>query len=593
MFRKKSFVSFVALLLMTVLLLPAQLMAADTVQKTFTIVHTNDTHSRVEEDAGMGFAKIATKINEIRSAQGKENVIVLDAGDSLHGLPIATTSKGESITKIFNAVGYDAMVPGNHDFNYGQERLVELKGMLNFPVISANVKKADGTTLFTPYIIKEVAGLKVGIFGLCTPETTYLTHPKNVTGLSFEDPIAVAKNTVAELGGKADVIIALSHIGLDESSTVTSEAIANSVEGIDLIVDGHSHTSLPEGKKVKDTLIVQTGDYDKALGIVTVTVDADKKVTFSPSLYTKEEAATATPDQAVTDVIAAAKTDFEALTSEKIGSTPIRLEGERAFVRTGETNLGNLIINAMLDTTGADIALTNGGGIRASIEAGDITKKDIISVLPFGNYIATLHVTGQEIKDALEVGVKGYPEAAGSFPHVGNLTFTLDANKEAGNRVSNVQVKGKALDLTATYSLATNDFIAAGGDGYTMFGDNAITGEYPGLDEVTIQYINEFGVKDIAVANKITVIPVKEAVKDEASQPETVAPSVEATKEEPAQVETVEVTKGFTKYVIQYGDTLAKLAKKAGTTYQELAKINNIANPNVIFAGTTLLIPAN
>lgn len=610
MFKKKSFVSSIAFLLMTVLLLPTQLMAAETTTKTFTIVHTNDTHSRVEADAGMGFAKISAKVNELRTTQGKENVLVLDAGDTLHGLPIATVSKGEGIVTLLNAIAYDAMTPGNHDFNYGQDRLLELSKKMNFPLLSANVKKADGTTLLAPYTIKEVNGLKVGIFGLSTPETTYKTHPKNVEGLSFEDPSQVAKTMVAELDAQTDMIIALVHLGLDESSIDTSEKVASEVDGIDLIIDGHSHTTLPEGKLVKDTLIVQTGEYSNALGIVNVTVSADNKISFSPSLYTKEEAKDAVPNDTITTVIEQLKADFDALTSEKIGSTPVKLEGARELVRTSETNMGNLITKAMLDITGADIALTNGGGIRASIEAGDITKKDIITVLPFGNYIATLNVAGQEILDALEVGVASYPEPAGCFPHIGGITFTLDASKATGSRVSHVKINGKNLDLSATYSLATNDFIAAGGDGYTMFSDNTLTGEYLGLDEAVMQYINEFGVKDIDVANKINVItsntptitiknPSLEVtiIRNEENPIITISdftmvatpidlPSIDPTFE-------IQIQSTFVDYVIQYGDTLGKLAKKTGTTYEELAKLNNIANPHVIFAGDTILLPVH
>ncbi len=587
MFKKKSLVSFIALLLMTVLLLPAQLMAAETTPKTITIVYTNDTHSRVEANPGIGFAKIAAKINDLRTANGKENVLVLDSGDTLHGLPIATVSKGAGIVEILNAIGYDAMTPGNHDFNYGQERLIELSQKMSFPLLSANLKKADGTTLFAPYTIKEMNGLKIGIFGLATPETTYKTHPKNVAGLTFEDPSKVAKAMVDELQGKTDIIIALAHLGLDESSTYTSEKVAQEVTGIDLIIDGHSHTTLPEGKQVKDTLIVQAGEYGNSIGIVTVDIAANKKVSFSPSLYTKDDAAEASPDETLTALISELKMKFDALTGEKIGSTPVKLEGARDFVRTGETNMGNLIVNAMLQVTGADVALTNGGGIRASIEAGDITKKDIITVLPFGNYIATIDVTGQEIVDALEVGVAGYPEAAGSFPHIGGMSFKLDASKASGSRVSGVKISNKALDLSATYSLATNDFIAAGGDGYVMFKDNQITGEYPGLDEAVISYINAFGVKNIDVIGKVTVIT--ESPKAEIKE---VTPVTDTKK--PTTSDIVAETKPvFVEYIVQYGDTLAKLAKSAGTTYQELAKLNNIINPHAIFVGNTLLIPAN
>ena len=494
MFKKKSFVSLITLLLICSLLLPSQLLAK-VAPKTFTIVHTNDTHSRIEEGNydGMGFAKISAKINELRTALGKENVLVLDAGDTLHGIPLSTVSKGEGIVKLLNAIGYDAMTPGNHDFNYGQDRLLELSKSMHFPLISANIKKADGTTLLSPYTIKEINGVKVGIFGLSTPETTYKTHPNNVKGLTFEDPSKTAAAMVKELEGKTDMIIALSHLGIDEGSTYTSEKVAKDVPGIDLIIDGHSHTALPEGKKVNETLIVQAGEYDKNLGIVNVTVTEDPKITLAPSLYTKEDAAKATPDEKMVKLAAELKVNFDTLTSEKVGVTPIKLEGEREKVRTSQTNMGDLITNAMLDATGADIALTNGGGIRASIEAGDITKKDIINVLPFGNYIVTMNVTGEEILKALEVGVAKYPAAEGCFPQTGGMTFVLNASNPAGSRITNVTIGGKLLDKTKTYSLATNDFLAAGGDGYMVLKEKPITGEFSALDEAVISYIKAKG----------------------------------------------------------------------------------------------------
>jgi len=567
MFKKKSLISLVSLLLTSTLLLPVQLMAT-AAPKTMTIVHTNDTHSRIEEgpNDGMGFAKISAKINELRITLGKENVLVLDAGDTLHGIPLSTISKGSGIVTLLNTIGYDAMTPGNHDFNYGQDRLVELSKLMNFPLISANVKKADGTTLLSPYIIKEINGIKVGIFGLSTPETTYKTHPNNVKGLTFEDPSKTAALMVKELQDKTDMIIALSHLGLDEASLYTSEKVALEVPGIDLIVDGHSHTVLPEGKKIGNTLIVQTGEYDKNLGIVSVTLDANNKITFTPSLYTKENAATLVPNQKTSDAIITLKTSFDDLTSVKVGSTPIKLEGAREKVRTSQTNMGDLITMFMLDITGADVALTNGGGIRASIEPGAITKKDIINVLPFGNYIVTLDVTGAEILEALEVGVAKYPAPEGCFPQVGGLLFTLNPSNPVGSRITGVTIGNKPLDKTTTYSLATNDFLAVGGDGYTMFKDKKPTGQFSALDEVVINYIATKG-----IPNKISIpTPIV-----------TIKP-----------VATIKTESNLVKYVIQSGDTLAKIAQKLGTTYTELAKINKISNVHKIFVGKTLLVPA-
>ncbi|MDA3846146.1 MAG: bifunctional UDP-sugar hydrolase/5'-nucleotidase, partial [Vallitaleaceae bacterium] len=268
--------------------------AADAVE--ITIFHLNDTHSRVEEGDydGMGLAKVATLVNESRDAG--DNVLLLDAGDALHGQTIATISEGESIVDIMNLMGYDAMAAGNHDFNYGSDRLVELAGLTDFPILSANVMKADDTPLLEEYVIKEFDGVKVGIFGLSTPETTYKTHPDNVAGLTFEDPTVTARAMVDLLDPMVDIVVCLGHIG--EEGDYTAEGIVNAVDGIDVFVDAHSHTVYESGLVVNDTLIVQAGEYDKNLGVVSLSYE-NGAVTASASLVTKEEAPDIVPDEAV------------------------------------------------------------------------------------------------------------------------------------------------------------------------------------------------------------------------------------------------------------------------------------------------------
>ncbi|RKD22369.1 5'-nucleotidase [Caminicella sporogenes DSM 14501] len=531
-----------------------------------TIVHTNDTHARVEEGkyAGMGFAKIAAKINELR--KNNKNVLVLDAGDTFHGQTIATISKGESIVKIMNTIGYDAMVVGNHDFNYGQKRLLELAEKAKFPLLAANVEREDGTKLLKPYIIKKIGGLNVGIFGLATPETVYKTHPKNVKGLVFKDPVTVAKQVVAELKDKTDIIIALTHLGMDESSKDTSIKVAKEVDGIDIIVDGHSHTMLPEGMKVNGTLIVQTGEYDKNLGIVNLTYKDGKITSMSAKLFTKEEAANLPKDEKVVKVINEVKSENEKITSVVVGNTDIKLDGERAHVRTRETNLGNLIATAMLKATNADVALTNGGGIRASIEPGEITQGEIITVLPFGNYVVVKEVKGSDLVSAIEHGISSYPEPKGAFPHVAGMTFKFDPAKKPGNRLIEVKVAGQPIDLNKTYKLATNDFLAAGGDDYKMFADDKILGEYPALDEILVAHIQKYGVSDAKVDGRIAVAKKDVVKKEKVSNNEKV-------------------------YVVVSGDVLWKIAEKFNLSWQDLAKYNKLKNPHFILPGQKLLIP--
>lgn len=481
--------------------------AESTTTKKIQILHTNDSHGRVEESSndGMGFAKIATMLKQYE--QQNPNTLLLDAGDTFHGTTFATLEQGGSIADVMNAVGYDGMAAGNHDFNYGYQRLLELKDKVVFPVLSANVRKQDGSLLLKPYEIKEIDGLKIGIFGLSTPETHYKTHPKNVEGLTFTDPVVEAKAMVQELKAQnVDAIVAVTHLGIDESSTDTSIKVAKGAPGIDLIVDGHSHSTLVEGLNGENnTLIVSAGEYTKNLGVVELTFEGNKIVNKSAKLVTKEEAANITPDPAVQTVVDQIKEKQKTILSEKIGETAVFLDGERASVRTGETNLGNLITDAMIDMTGADIAITNGGGIRASISEGDITKGSVISVLPFGNYIVTKKLTGAQIKAGLENGVSAYPESKGAFPHIAGMTFSIDVNKPAGERVHSMELNGKAMDMKAEYLVATNDFMAAGGDEYVSFKDSAIVNEFPALDEALIVYIQKLGKVNVSVDKRITV----------------------------------------------------------------------------------------
>ena len=459
---------------------------------TLVIAHTNDTHGRILEGKydGMGFAKIATKSEELRSEN--PDFLLLDAGDTFHGTTLVTLSQGEAVVKILNTVGYDAMVPGNHDFNYGKERLVELAAMCDFPVVCANVvDSATGETILAPYTIKDVNGLLVGIFGLTTDETLYKTHPKNVEGLTFRDPSEVAQEMVDELKGKAHVIIALVHLGVDESTENTSEKVMNSVEGIDLMIDGHSHTALPEGIRAGSGLIAQSGYHDHNLGVVKLDYSMETGASAEAMLFTKDESASVEENAAVLSLVNSISAENEKIISVVVGHSDVYLDGERANVRTGATNLGDLIGAALLYSTDADITLQNGGGIRASIEAGDVTKGDIITVLPFGNTVTVLEITGAGVVAMLENGIKSYPEPSGGYCHVAGLSFEFDETKPEGSKVTSVMVGGKPLDPAAKYSLATNDFLAAGGDEYTMLKGLPVLAEMGTLDDILIEYMNK------------------------------------------------------------------------------------------------------
>ncbi len=532
---------------------------------TVTILHTNDIHARFEETAndGMGYSKIATLVNYYRSQN--PNTLVLDAGDTLHGTTFATLVRGESIAKLVDQIGYDMMTAGNHDFNFGYERLLEIDAMTKFPILAANVRKtSDNSRILKPYIMKEVAGIKFGILGLATPETTYKTHPKNVEGLNFVDPSVEAKLVVDELKKQgADVIIAVAHLGVDKESVDTSEKLAKEVPGIDLIVDGHSHTVFKNGLMgANNTLIVSTGEYAKNLGVVELTFEGKKLVDRYATLVSKDAAALVAPDAAIEKTISDIKKGQEKELNVVVGQAGVKLEGDRGVVRTKESNLGNLITDAMLDVTGADFAITNGGGIRASINAGPITKGNVITVLPFGNYIQTKQVKGSDVKAALENGVDTYPGEKGAFPQVAGMTFAIDESKPKGERVHSITIKGQPLELERMYVMATNDFMAAGGDNYTMFKSSRHVGDFPALDEALIAYIQKKGTVAPAVEGRISVK----------------AAAVQA----PAAAKT---------YTVVPGDSLWAIGVRFGTTWQTLRDLNNLANPQLIFPGQLILLP--
>jgi len=519
----------------------------------FKILHTNDTHGRIEEGPydGMGFAKLSTLVKDYRS---EGNVLLLDAGDTFHGQTIVNLNEGEAIVDIMNTMGYDAMTLGNHDFNFGQDRVKELEEMLDFPIVAANLDPA----LVEPYVIKEIEGLQIGIFGLATPETSYKTHPKNVENLNFRNPYTVAEEMVEELSGQVDIIIALAHLGISEGSEYTSTELAENVSGIDVIIDGHSHDALEEGLMVNDTLIAMAGEYDKNLGIVDISVVDGTIESKTASLYTKEMAEDVEPDPEIVSVVDKIKAENEEITSAVVGSTAVELNGEREYVRSGETNLGNLITDAMVAEVDADVAITNGGGIRASIDQGEITMGEIITVLPFGNTTVVKELTGAQLLDAVEHGLSEYPALEGLFPQISGMKVIFDGSRPAGERVIELHVSGEPVDYEATYEVATNDFMAAGGDGYEVFAETETVVEAGGLEEVLMNYIDTMG---------------------------TVSPKVEG------RILEVNEDNGSYVYTVKEGDYLAKISQMFNVKVDSLLEANDIENRDMIYVGQKINIP--
>ncbi len=554
--KKRKVIPFISLLIFLLLISSTTLLAAPV---KIMVLHTNDTHSRLEEGtyAGMGFAKIATIAEKYRAEN--DNLLLLDAGDTFHGQIIANLVKGESVARILNMIGYDALVPGNHDFNYGQERLKELDQLTDLPLLAANIKTDSDNNFLTPYIIKKLKDVKVGIFGLVTPETVYKTHPKNVEGLKINDPVATARFMANKLKDRVDLIIALTHLGLSQGSRYTSIKVAEEVEGIDLIIDGHSHDALSTGKIISNTLIAMAGEYDKNLGVVELTIDKGKIIEKEASLINKKDVSNIKKDEKVLKLIDKIKKKNREITAEVIGKTAVTLDGERANIRTEETNLGNLITDSIQTAVAADAVLLNSGTVRASIEAGDITKGDVISVLPFGNTVVVKALTGSQLLDALEHGVSQYPAQEGTFPQVAGLTFIFNPYRQSGERILRLMVNGEVIDYDRLYYIATNDFIAAGGDGYNMFIDAPVVQEVGSLEELLINYIKK---------------------------QEVVSPEVEG------RIIPSENTGRYFKYEVKPGEVLSEIAEYFEVSLAKIVSANNIKNINLIYAGRKLLIPA-
>lgn len=476
-------------------------MVAET-EKKITLLHTNDMHGFFIEGKydGMGAAKLAAFVKSMRAKN--PNTLLLDAGDALQGHNLVTLSDGEEGTKVLNELGYDAMTTGNHEFDYGQEQTVKLAGMLNFPMLAANIKKTDGSLLLDDYKIFTVDGVKVGVFGLATPETTYKSHPDNTVGLTFDDIYATSELMVSTLEGLgADVVVALAHIG--DEGEYTTETLANKVDGIDVIIDGHSHSTYPTGKVVGDTLIASAGEKTKNCGVIELSVKDGMVVSKVASLFTKEQSMDLTDDPAMTVLVSDINASNAVTTEEVVAESPVVLNGEKANVRTGDTNLGNLLAESLLDISGADVALTNGGGIRATIDMGPVTKGEVLTVLPYGNTVRVIELTGADILAAIENGVDSYPEAKGAFPHIAGMTVSFDATQPAGSRVVELNIAGTPVDPAATYTLATNDYLVAGGDGYSMFTGKKVVAEFGAMDEVLIDFMNTEGFDKAVEDNRI------------------------------------------------------------------------------------------
>lgn len=510
----------------------AAFMAALTCQTAFAldhdvvILHTNDTHCGIEEN--MGYAGLVWYENQMK--EETPYVTLVDAGDAIQGAPVGTLSEGEYLVQIMNKAGYDFAVPGNHEFDYGMEKLLGLSARLDCGYSACNfINLPSKTQVFAPYRIMEYDDIQVAFVGVATPESITKSTPayfqdqfgryrfsfcEDETGEALYSQVQSAVDQAR--GEGADYVIMVGHLG-DNGITEkwSSRSVIANTTGIDAAIDGHSHEVCVENVPNENgemVVLTQTGTKFANIGKLTITTDGQIQASHVSAVTDAE--GNPAKDAEMESFINGIKSQYEESLKVVLGRTDVDLmdkdpeTGLRA-VRKAETNLGDLCADASRYMMGADIGFMNGGGIRAGIEAGDITYEDALSVFPYGNMICMAEVSGQKIKDALEMGVKNYPEESGGFIHVSGLTYTVDSSvpssvvlDEKRNfvsvggeyRVRDIYVGEEPLDVNRTYTLASHNYwLKSGGDGMSMLMGCPILKDETMVDVDTItSYISEY-----------------------------------------------------------------------------------------------------
>ncbi|MCY4146974.1 MAG: 5'-nucleotidase C-terminal domain-containing protein [Chloroflexi bacterium] len=520
------------IVIVALLALLASLVGAQDESYSLTIMHTNDVHGDHEpqRDGNGGAARQATVVQQIRGEVA--NHLLLDAGDRFTGTLFHVQYRGQDSVQIMNALDYDAIALGNHEFNDGSEVLANFVKGLSFPALSANIDFSEDPLLaglVAPAVVLEVGGESIGIIGLTAPETEVLSKPSKEL-VFHHNLIDITQEQVDSLSAQGiDKIILLSHIGYAPDLEV-----AQGVSGVDIVVGGHTNTFLSntysgalgayptvvESASGEPTLVVQANTKTIYLGRLDVEFDSAGVLTdWDGDAILLSRYITPYPD--MSELIAGLAEPIAELTAQPVGETSVALTGTSPRrCRIEECLLGVVITDAMLENTGADIVIQNGGGIRADIDEGEVTLGEVLNVLPFGNLISTLELTGADVLAALENGVSrvevadnGQPlvdGASGRFPQVAGMRFTFDATQEAGSRIVSAEVisdgEYSPLDPDAVYRIATNDFMRSGGDGYAILETKAMNAYDQGspLDQVVADYIAANSPLHVELQGRIT-----------------------------------------------------------------------------------------
>jgi len=454
--------------LLALILLVAWVSAGVAETTTLTILHINDFHGRILPDADTdpkkpvaGAACLAAMIKTERS-KNRSGTLLLSAGDMFQGTCESNHYHGAPVIKMMNELKFDAMALGNHEFDWGMTELNRLRTSAAFPFLAANIVNKKGIPLpgIRSYRIVQRNKVKVAVIGIATPDTPFTTKPDNVKGLDFGKPDSVLPRLIKAVRAQgASVVIVLSHLGKDDDSR-----LASAVPGIDVIVGGHSHTEISKPLKAEEngTIIVQAGAYGAYLGLLELTVDSQTgRVTGFTDTSGLKRVSAGPEDKADRKTALMIKPYVDKLRptlDKEVGETRVRLV--KPPTRTEETNLGNLITDAMREASGAEIAVHNSGGIRTDIPAGPITRRQACNAFPYDNNLVTMSLTGAELKTLLKQSVNSRQ----GIMQLSGLTVTYDRNKSE-NPIVKAAVNGADIDDKKIYRVVTNDFVAAGGDG--------------------------------------------------------------------------------------------------------------------------------
>lgn len=462
------------------------------------ILYTNDVHCAVDKNIGYSGLEAYKKAME----EEGNAVFLVDDGDAIQGGVFGSLTKGESIINIMNDVGYDLAIPGNHEFDYGVPQFMELVQSASFPYICCNFENTEtGDIVFDSYMIREIGGKRIGFVGATTPSTITSSTPayfKNEQGEFIYDFIQSADGTEFYQGVQdavdavnaegVDYTVLVAHLGVEASSSpYTSVELIHNTTGIDLVLDGHSHTEVPmeevKNKNGENVVLTQSGTQLEAIGKVTI----DQTGSIKSELVTEWDR----QDEGIIEVIQNERAKFEDIIADQIAYSDFDLAAKEDgvwLVRNNESNMGDLFADALKYVTGAEIGLINGGGVRSDIPAGEIIYGDLLEVAPYSNEVCCIKCSGQVIADALEYSVHKAPDLMGGFLQVSGITFDIDLDKNAqvqvdGNkmftgfgseerRVSNIMVNGEPLDLEREYTVGGIKYVLMNqGDGYTIFDD--------------------------------------------------------------------------------------------------------------------------